>query len=86
MDGELKKALNIIRSTEFYKRVAHKLYVCDEEPDTVFFKPKAEYHSSDLRAVVNELNKYELQFYVQDVSCACTETDGGTAWYTLKEV
>ncbi len=86
LSAELVNAIAVVKTTGFYKDKVEALYVCDEEPDTIFFKPKAPYYASSIRGVFNELKKHGLAFYVQDILCACVETDESTVYYELKEV
>jgi len=86
MNRNLERAVEIIKTTDFYKNFIAKLYFAEETPDTIYFEPKADYKRCDETALFNELNKNDVEYFVSDKEAACIDTDEGTKYFNLKEL
>jgi hypothetical protein len=85
MDNNINYTINDyiehLKTTKFYKEKVDKLYLCDATPDTVWFKPKAEY---------TKVDEMGLNRQTEDYDYLCCDIDGAVrkngSPYLLKEV
>lgn len=60
------EAIEKIKQTKFYKEKIKKLFVCEEEPEMIYFQAKATYTSTELR-YINFIIGEKTNFFLEEL-------------------